>query len=82
MFRHEARDHARALGDLNLLPFAKHSLDLAEPVPEVANRGFSHVIHLSITCYRTRLRSEHLSQRKTINRPDVAAQWRLRRWPD
>jgi hypothetical protein len=45
----EARYNTLALGYLNLMAIAQEVFDYREAVAEVADRGFFHVIHFSIT---------------------------------
>src|SRR5580692_10880840 len=47
--RHEPRNNAFALGDLDFLTLAEKVFDFAKAVAQIAYRGFSHVIHNSIT---------------------------------
>jgi len=48
-WREEARNHAFALGDVDFLAVAEKILDGREAIAQIADGGFLHVMHFSIT---------------------------------
>jgi hypothetical protein len=48
--RQQAGDYTFALGDVDFFAFAEEFFHFGEAVAEVADGGFLHVIHFSITC--------------------------------